>query len=52
MSKPLDSGKTFFGISVNTDQMCMGFETDTRENESNMSIDNDPWLKSYWRATE
>ena len=31
MSKPLDSGKTFFNISVNTGQICMGFEADTTE---------------------
>ena len=33
LSKPLDSGitKTFFDISVNTDQISMGFEADTRE---------------------
>ena len=29
LSKPLDSGKTFFDFSVNTDQICMGFEADT-----------------------
>ena len=31
MSKPLESGKTFFDISVNTDQIGMGFEADTPE---------------------
>ena len=31
MSKPLDSGKTFFDISVNVDQTGMGFEADTPE---------------------
>ena len=31
LSKPLDLGKTFFDISVNTDQISMGFEADTRE---------------------
>ena len=29
--KPLDSGKTFFDISVNASQICMGFEADTPE---------------------
>ena len=29
VSKPLDSGKTFFDISLNTDQIGMGFEADT-----------------------
>ena len=33
------SGKTFFDISVNTDQMGIGFEADApKKNESNMSI--------------
>ena len=31
LSKPLVSGKTFLDISVNTDQICMGFEADTPE---------------------
>ena len=30
-SKPLDSGKTYFDISVNTDQIALGFEADTPE---------------------
>ena len=29
--KPLDSCKTFFDNSVNTRQICMGFEADTLE---------------------
>ena len=29
--KPLDPGKTFLGIPVNTDQIGMGFEADTPE---------------------
>ena len=29
LSKSLYSGKTFFDISVNTDQIGMGFEADT-----------------------
>ena len=43
MSKPrLDSGRIFFYISVNTDQIDMGFEADSRpENESNMSVFGD-----------
>ena len=28
----VDSAKTFFDISVNTVQICMGFEADTSEN--------------------
>ena len=56
LSKPLDSGKTFFDSSVNTDQIGMGFEADTLENYSNMSIFCDLQtkirLKSYWRATK
>ena len=31
LSKPLDSGKTFFDISVSTDQIGMGFEADSPE---------------------
>ena len=30
-SKPLDSGNTFFDISVNTGQICMAFGADTPE---------------------
>ena len=30
-SKPLDSGKTIFDISVNTDQIGMVFKADTPE---------------------
>ena len=29
LSKPVDSGKLFFDISVDTDQIGMGFEADT-----------------------
>ena len=47
MSKPLDSGKTFFEISVNTDQIGMGFEADTPKNEINMSIFSD-YQKKIW----
>ena len=51
LSKPLDSGKSFIDISVNTGQICMGFETGTSENCSNMPIFSDIqtkiWLKSY-----
>ena len=32
LSKPLDSGKTFFDTSINTDRIGMGFEADTPEN--------------------
>ena len=31
LKKPVDSGKTFFDISVNTSQICMRFETATPE---------------------
>ena len=31
LSKPFDSGKTFIGISVNTDQNGMGFEAENPE---------------------
>ena len=31
IEKPFDSGKTFFDISVNTGQICMGFEANTLE---------------------
>ena len=31
IEKPFDSGKTFFDISVNTGQICMGFDADTLE---------------------
>ena len=32
--KPFDSGKTFFDISVNAGQICMGFEADTPEKKT------------------
>ena len=51
LSKPFNSGKTFFAVSINTDQNGMGFEAYTLENDSNMSIFSDfqtkIWLKSY-----
>ena len=31
IEKPVDSGKIFFYISVNNDQLCTGFEADTHE---------------------
>ena len=31
IEKPVDSGETFVDISVNTGQICMGFEADTPE---------------------
>ena len=31
LSQPHNSGKTFFDISVNTDQIGIGFEADTLE---------------------
>ena len=31
LKKPVDSGKTFIDISVNTGQICKGFEADTPE---------------------
>ena len=32
IEKPVDSGKTFFDMFINTDQICMGFKADTPEN--------------------
>ena len=32
LQKPVDSGKTFFDISVYNGQICMWFEADTPEN--------------------
>ena len=34
--KDVDSGKTLFDISVNTDQICIRLEADTPENDSNI----------------
>ena len=31
IENPVDLGKTFFNITVNTDQIYMGFEADTPE---------------------
>ena len=31
LKTPVDSGKAFFDISVNTGQICIGFEADTPE---------------------
>ena len=31
IEKPVDSGKTFFDISINTDQIGIGFEANTPE---------------------
>ena len=31
IEKNVDSGKTFFDISINTGQICLGFEIDTME---------------------
>ena len=54
--KTYDSVKTLFDISVNTDQNCMGFESDTLEIDRNLPIVCNfrikIWLKSYCRATE
>ena len=36
LKKNVDSGETFFDISVYTGQIYMGVETDTPENNSNM----------------
>ena len=56
LPKHLDSGKTFFDASVNTDQIGMEFEADIPENEINMSIFSDLltkiWFKTYWLAPE
>ena len=34
----VDSGKAFFDISVNTNQIGVGFKADSSENDSNMFI--------------
>ena len=34
LKKSVDLGKTFFDISVNTSQICMGFEADTPEKKT------------------
>ena len=51
LSNPLDSGKTLFDISVNTDQIGMGFEADTpgeRKQHVHLSdFQTKIWLKSY-----
>ena len=48
---PSIQGRLFFAVSLYTDQIGTGFEADTLENESNMSIYSDfqtkIWLKSY-----
>ena len=31
LKKNIDLGKTFFYVSINTDEICMGFEADTPE---------------------
>ena len=57
---PINSGKTFLDISVNTGQICLGFEADTppppKKKDSNMPTVCDfrtkIWLKSYLQATE
>ena len=38
LSNPLNSGKTLFDISVNTDQIGMGFEAESCEKETIMTI--------------
>ena len=51
IEKIVDSGKTFFDISGNTDQINRGFEADTPKNDSNIPIVcnfwTDIWLKRY-----
>ena len=51
IEKTIDSGKTFFDISINTGQICMGLVADTPENDSDRPIVCDfrtkNWLKSY-----
>ena len=50
MSKPLDSVKTFCDISVNTDQIVMGFEADTpfklKQHANRSTLRTKIWLKS------
>ena len=38
LSKSVDSGKAFFDISVNTNQIGVGFKADSSKNDSNMFI--------------
>ena len=47
LSKPLDSGKTFFDIYVNTDQIGMGFETDTSSTSIFSDFQTKIWLKIF-----
>ena len=41
LKKNVDSGKTFFDISINTGQIHMGFEAETLENDSDRHMDED-----------
>ena len=56
IENPIDSGITFFDISVNTDQICMRFEADILEQWQQHAIVCDfqtkVWLKSYWQVTK
>ena len=38
LKNPVDSGKTIFYTSVNTGQICKGLESNTPENDRNMSL--------------
>ena len=38
IEKTVDSGKTFFDISVTTEKFCVGYQADTPENDSNRPI--------------
>ena len=55
LPKRLDSGKSFYGISVNTNH-DMGFEADTPEKwKQDVKLSDfrtKIWVKCYWRATE
>ena len=51
LSKPFVSGKTLFDISVNTDQICMGFGAETpgkyKQHVHLSYFRTKIWLKSY-----
>ena len=49
IGNPVDSGKTFFNISVNTGQICMGFEAD-KKNDSNIPMVRDFWTKIWLKS--
>ena len=54
--KTVDSGNTFFNISVNNGQICMGYEANIlakwQQQAHCMRLKDKDLVKSYWRATE